>query len=77
VLSPLPAAIIAGRQQSAAEDPIEDLPESVTAPSEEKRICDAISNETGRSTILLDAAIVVEKLNRMMKGRTILSGSGQ
>jgi hypothetical protein len=34
VLPPLPAAIIAGRQQSAAEDPIEDLPESVTAASE-------------------------------------------
>jgi hypothetical protein len=34
VLPPLPAAVIAGQQQSAAEDPIEDVPESVTAASE-------------------------------------------
>ena len=33
-----------------------------------KRICDAISDETGRNTTLLDPAIVVGKLNRMLNG---------
>ena len=33
-----------------------------------KRICDAISNETGRNTTLLNPAIVVGKLNRMLNG---------
>ena len=41
-----------------------------TVPSKKrvKRICDAISNETGRNTTLLDADIVVGKLNRMLNG---------
>jgi len=41
-----------------------------TVPSKKrvKRICDAISNETGRNTTLLNPAIVVEKLNRMLNG---------
>jgi RNA-directed DNA polymerase len=41
-----------------------------TVPSKKrvKRICDAISNETGRNTTLLDPAIVVGKLNRMLNG---------
>jgi group II intron reverse transcriptase/maturase len=41
-----------------------------TVPSKKrvKRICDAISNETGRNTTLLDPAIVVGKLNRMLIG---------
>src|SRR6195256_2775635 len=41
-----------------------------TVPSQKrvKRICNAISNETGRSTTLLDAAIVVGRLNRMLNG---------
>ena len=41
-----------------------------TVPSKKrvKRICDAISNETGRNTTLLDAEIVVGKLNRMLNG---------
>jgi len=41
-----------------------------TVPSKKrvKRICDAISNETGRNTALLNPAIVVEKLNRMLNG---------
>jgi hypothetical protein len=34
VLPPLPAAVIAGQQQSTVEDPIEDVPESITAASE-------------------------------------------
>ena len=33
-----------------------------------KRICDAISSETGRNTTLLDADNVVGKLNRMLNG---------
>jgi group II intron reverse transcriptase/maturase len=41
-----------------------------TVPSKKrvKRICDAISNETGRNTTLLDPVIVVGKLNRMLNG---------
>jgi len=41
-----------------------------TVPSKKrvKRICDAISNETGRNTTLLNPAIVVGKLNRMLNG---------
>jgi len=41
-----------------------------TVPSKKrvKRICDAISNETGRNTTLLDPMIVVGKLNRMLNG---------
>jgi group II intron reverse transcriptase/maturase len=41
-----------------------------TVPSKKrvKRICDAISNETGRSKTLLDAEIVVGKLNHMLNG---------
>ena len=41
-----------------------------TVPAKKRviRICDAISNETGRDKTLLDAETVVEKLNRMMTG---------
>ena len=41
-----------------------------TVPSKKRvtRVCDAISSETGRSTTLLDAEIVVGKLNRMLNG---------
>ena len=41
-----------------------------TVPAKKRviRICDAISNETGRDKTLLDAGTVVEKLNRMMIG---------
>ena len=41
-----------------------------TVPARKRviRICDAISNETGRDKTLLDAETVVEKLNRMMTG---------
>jgi RNA-directed DNA polymerase len=41
-----------------------------TVPSKKRmtRVCDAISSETGRNTTLLDAEIVVGKLNRMLNG---------
>jgi RNA-directed DNA polymerase len=41
-----------------------------TVPAKKRviRICDAISNETGRDKTLLDAETLVEKLNRMMIG---------
>ena len=41
-----------------------------TVPSKKrvKRLCEALSNETGRSTTLLDAENTVGKLNRMMNG---------
>jgi group II intron reverse transcriptase/maturase len=41
-----------------------------TVPSKKRvtRVCDAISSETGRNTILLDAAAMVGKLNRMLNG---------
>ena len=41
-----------------------------TVPARKRviRICDAISNETGRNKTLLDAETVVGKLNRMMVG---------
>jgi len=41
-----------------------------TVPSKKRvtRVCDAISSETGRNTTLLDAEIVVGKLNRMLSG---------
>jgi hypothetical protein len=41
-----------------------------TVPAKKRviRICDAISNETGRNKTLLDAEAVVGKLNRMMVG---------
>src|SRR6516225_7140946 len=41
-----------------------------TIPSKKrvKRICQAISNETGRNRTLLDATQVVKKLNQMMRG---------
>ena len=52
---------------------------TVPAKKRVKRVCDAISSETGRSTTLLDAEIVVGKLNRMLQGvgQLLLSGSGQ
>ena len=41
-----------------------------TVPSKKRmtRVCDAISSETGRNTTLLDAEIVVGKLNRTLNG---------
>src|SRR5262245_8681117 len=41
-----------------------------TVPSKKRvnRICEAISNETGRNTTPLDAETIVEKLNRMIIG---------
>ena len=41
-----------------------------TVPSKKRvnRICEALSSETGRNTTLLDAEIVVGKLNRMLNG---------
>jgi RNA-directed DNA polymerase len=41
-----------------------------TVPSKKRvnRICEAISNDTGRNTTLLDAETMVEKLNRMLNG---------
>jgi group II intron reverse transcriptase/maturase len=41
-----------------------------TVPSKKRvtRICEALSNETGRNTTLLDAETMVGKLNRMLNG---------
>jgi RNA-directed DNA polymerase len=41
-----------------------------TVPSKKRvnRICEAISNDTGRNTTLLDAETMVEKLNRILNG---------
>jgi len=41
-----------------------------TVPSKKRvnRICEAISSETGRNTTLLEADIMVAKLNRMLNG---------
>ena len=45
-----------------------------TVPSKNrvKRICAAISNETGRNTLVLDVEAVVGKLNQMLRGLDVM-----